>query len=43
MVGLFPKPLIAAVNGIGLTLLPHCDLALMAADEHLQAPFATLG
>ncbi len=43
----FPKPLIAAVNGvgvgIGLTLLPHCDLVLMADDAHLRAPFVTLG
>jgi enoyl-CoA hydratase/carnithine racemase len=43
----FPKPLIAAVNGlgigIGLTLLPHCDLVLMAEDARLRAPFANLG
>lgn len=43
----FPKPLIAAVNGlgvgIGLTLLPHCDLVLMSAEARLRAPFATLG
>jgi enoyl-CoA hydratase/carnithine racemase len=43
----FPKPLIAAVNGIGvgigLTLLPHCDLVLMAEDARLRAPFASLG
>ena len=43
----FPKPLIAAVNGlgigIGLTLLPHCDLVFMASDARLRAPFATLG
>lgn len=43
----FPKPLLAAVNGIGigigLTLLPHCDLVLMADDARLRAPFASLG
>jgi enoyl-CoA hydratase/carnithine racemase len=43
----FPKPLIAAVNGIGigigLTLLPHCDLVLIADDARLRAPFVSLG
>ncbi len=43
----FPKPLIAAVNGIGigigLTLLPHCDLVLIARGARLRAPFVTLG
>ncbi len=43
----FPKPLIAAVNGIGigigLTLLPHCDIVLIADDARLQAPFVRLG
>ncbi len=43
----FPKPLIAAVNGlgvgIGLTLLPHCDLVLMAQEARLRAPFVSLG
>lgn len=43
----FPKPLVAAVNGlgvgIGLTLLPHCDLVLMAEDARLRAPFVSLG
>jgi enoyl-CoA hydratase/carnithine racemase len=43
----FPKPLIAAVNGmgvgIGLTMLPHCDLVLIAEDARLRAPFASLG
>jgi enoyl-CoA hydratase/carnithine racemase len=43
----FPKPLLAAVNGIGvgigLTLLPHCDLVYMSRDARLRAPFASLG
>jgi enoyl-CoA hydratase/carnithine racemase len=43
----FPKPLVAAVNGIGvgigLTLLPHCDLVLMAEGARLRAPFVRLG
>ena len=43
----FPKPLIAAVNGIGvgigLTILLHCDLVLIAEDARLRAPFVSLG
>jgi enoyl-CoA hydratase/carnithine racemase len=43
----FPKPLIAAVNGIGigigLTILPHCDLVLIADDARIRAPFVSLG
>ena len=43
----FPKPLIAAVNGIGvgigLTLLLHCDLVLIAEGARLRAPFVSLG
>jgi len=43
----FPKPLVAAVNGIavgiGLTLLPHCDLVLVAEEARLRAPFVSLG
>ncbi|MGK2914313.1 MAG: enoyl-CoA hydratase-related protein [Porticoccaceae bacterium] len=43
----FPKPLIAAVNGlgvgIGLTLLPHCDFVLISESARLRAPFASLG
>ncbi|MBE9538908.1 MAG: enoyl-CoA hydratase/isomerase family protein [Proteobacteria bacterium] len=43
----FPKPLMAAVNGlgvgIGLTILPHCDLVYMSSDARLRAPFVALG
>jgi enoyl-CoA hydratase/carnithine racemase len=43
----FDKPLLAAVNGvgvgIGLTMLLHCDLVYMAEDARLRAPFVTLG
>lgn len=43
----FPKPLIAAVNGlgvgIGMTFLAHCDLVLMASDAKLRTPFPQLG
>jgi enoyl-CoA hydratase/carnithine racemase len=43
----FDKPLLAAVNGVGVglgfTLLPHCDLVFMADDARLRVPFAELG
>jgi enoyl-CoA hydratase/carnithine racemase len=43
----FDKPLIAAVNGpavgIGFTLLPHCDLVLVAEGARLRTPFAEMG
>ncbi len=43
----FDKPLIAAVNGvgvgIGLTLLLHCDYVYIARGARLRAPFITLG
>jgi enoyl-CoA hydratase/carnithine racemase len=43
----FDKPLIAAVNGlgvgIGLTLLPYCDRVIMADGARLKAPFVSLG
>lgn len=43
----FRKPLIAAVNGlgvgIGMTVLAHCDLVLMADDARLRTPFPQLG
>jgi enoyl-CoA hydratase/carnithine racemase len=43
----FELPLLAAVNGlgvgIGLTLLPYCDIVLMAEGARLRAPFVPLG
>lgn len=43
----FDKPLIAAVNGvgvgIGLTLLLHCEYVYIARGARLRAPFITLG
>ncbi len=43
----FDKPLIAAVNGvgvgIGLTFLLHCDFVYIARGARLRAPFVTLG
>lgn len=43
----FDKPLIAAVNGLGVglgfTILAHCDLVVMAEDARLRAPFCPLG
>lgn len=43
----FPKPLVAAVNGLGvglgMTILAHCDLVLIADTARLRAPFAALG
>ncbi|MBT6276251.1 MAG: enoyl-CoA hydratase/isomerase family protein [Chromatiales bacterium] len=43
----FEKPLVAAVNGlgvgIGMTILAHCDLVLMASSARLRAPFPQLG
>lgn len=43
----FPKPLIAGVNGlgvgIGMTILGHCDLAVMADGARLRTPFPQLG
>ena len=43
----FPKPLVAAVNGVavglGCTLLLHCDLVLMADSARVRLPFVTLG
>lgn len=43
----FSKPLIAAVNGvavgIGMTLLPFCDIVLVAASARMRVPFSDLG
>ena len=43
----FGKPLIAAVNGvavgIGMTLLPYCDIVLMARSARMRVPFSELG
>ncbi len=43
----FDKPLLAAVNGvgvgIGLTILLHCDVVYVAAEARLRAPFVPLG
>ena len=43
----FPKPLVAAVNGLGLgigfTMLAHCDLVLVAEGARLKTPFTSLG
>lgn len=43
----FDKPLIAAVNGVGvgvgLTMLLHCDIVYVAESARLRAPFVALG
>ena len=43
----FDKPLLAAVNGvgvgIGLTILLHCDVVFVAAGARLRPPFVELG
>lgn len=43
----FPKPLICAVNGVGLgigaTILGYADLAFMASTARLKCPFTSLG
>ncbi|WP_141014120.1 enoyl-CoA hydratase/isomerase family protein [Nocardioides sambongensis] len=43
----FPKPLVIAVNGIGLgigaTVLGYADLAFMAESARLKCPFTSLG
>ncbi|HQV58154.1 MAG TPA: enoyl-CoA hydratase-related protein [Ilumatobacteraceae bacterium] len=42
-----PKPVIAAVNGaavgIGMTMLLHCDLVLVAESARMRVPFSELG
>ena len=43
----FQKPLLAAVNGvgvgIGLTMLLHCDIVYVAQSARIRAPFTSLG
>lgn len=43
----FPKPIVAAVNGvgvgIGLTMLLHCDIVLISDQARLKVPFISLG
>lgn len=43
----FPKPLICAVNGVGVgigaTILGYADLAFMSATARLKTPFTSLG
>jgi len=43
----FPKPLMAAVNGLGLgigfTMLAHCDIVFIAEGARLKTPFTSLG
>jgi enoyl-CoA hydratase/carnithine racemase len=43
----FDKPLLAAVNGVGvglgLTILLHCDVVYIAKGARLQVPFVSLG
>jgi len=43
----FPKPLLAAVNGIGvgigMTILPHCDIVITSEAAKLRVPFSQLG
>jgi enoyl-CoA hydratase/carnithine racemase len=45
--GAFDKPLVAAVNGVGVgigfTLLLHCDLVYFAESARLRLPFVPLG
>ncbi len=43
----FPKPLLAAVNGVavglGFTVLAHCDLVVVADEARFKLPFTELG
>jgi enoyl-CoA hydratase/carnithine racemase len=43
----FPKPLVAAVNGLavgfGATLLLHCDIVIVDEAAQIRMPFITLG
>lgn len=43
----YPKPVLAAVNGLGVgfgfTVLAHCDIVLVARSARLRTPFVQLG
>ena len=43
----FSKPLIAAVNGVGVglgfTIVGHCDLVLVSEEARFKTPFTSLG
>jgi enoyl-CoA hydratase/carnithine racemase len=43
----FPKPIVAAVNGVavglGTTMLPYCDIVLVSETARFRLPFASLG
>lgn len=43
----FPKPLLAAVNGdavgVGMTMLLHCDIVIVADEARLRLPFSEMG
>jgi enoyl-CoA hydratase/carnithine racemase len=43
----FDKPLLAAVNGVGVglgfTMLAHCDMVIVSDEARLRVPFAALG
>lgn len=43
----FPKPLLAAVEGvavgIGMTLLPYCDIVIVGSSVRMRVPFSELG
>lgn len=45
--GSFPKPLVCAVNGVGVgigtTILGYADLAFMSSTARLKCPFTSLG
>jgi enoyl-CoA hydratase/carnithine racemase len=47
LLGTFPKPLVAGVQGravgIGTTMLLHCDHVVLAEDARLTTPFVGLG
>jgi enoyl-CoA hydratase/carnithine racemase len=46
LLGTYPKPLLAAVNGmalgIGATLLAYCDLVFMSTEARVRCPFTDL-